>query len=668
MPRSSGRPSTTRRPATANDRGSGGGWPGTASASRSPSRSSSSIRPRSASCSSGPATGSVRSSAGSCTGWRGIAVAVGFATFRYHRIRFPDAWSYPGALLNTTATAFIDEVAFRGALLGLLLVAGVNPTHGQLHPGARLHAHDPAGRARPRPLPAPPDDGDRARRRLADGRHRRDRGRLPRPCHHALRLLPVHRSYRPDASRAPGSSRRSRSAADRPRAGGSSGPGSRPRGTADRGAGVAARRAVRPHPVLRLALSVLRLRGLRRGRGARAEGAGRVVPGGADGRARASRGRAGRSLRARPTGARDRLPRWRDAVAPAGRGRRRPARTQIRSRFGLAAGAEVTLEANPGPDERGDAAAPRGPRGSRDCRSAPSRCRTRGFADWVGVIGRPTSATPSRRRAPPGSARSASTFCTTRRTPRLADWIETLEAALALEPDHLSLYALTLDDPDAEGLTGPGGDHLPTTAGARRWRDDRSTGPGRGPRRRPVPPRRPPPRRRRLARLRDQQLGPSRPREPAQPRLLGAPAVRGGRSGRARLRRRRRDAGTRPVSRAISPHSRRPVGEHRRLPPGGAETIDAETAAAETVILGLRTDRGVPARGGPGTAAGRRLRLGARRRAARRHPRRPDRPDDPRPAALERAVLATDRLAPPTLCYRVLHERDRTTSGACRRP
>ena len=52
----------------------------------------------------------------------------------------------------------------------------------------------------------------------------------------------------------------------------------------------------------------------------------------------------------------------------------------------------------------------------------------------------------------------------------VVDWIETLDAALALEPDHLSLYALTLDDPDAEGLTGPGGDHLPTTAGARRWR------------------------------------------------------------------------------------------------------------------------------------------------------------------------------------------------------
>jgi len=61
-------------------------------------------------------------------GLLGVTVAVAFATYRYHRIRFPDAWSYPGALLNSTATAFIDEAAFRGALLGLLLVAGVNPT------------------------------------------------------------------------------------------------------------------------------------------------------------------------------------------------------------------------------------------------------------------------------------------------------------------------------------------------------------------------------------------------------------------------------------------------------------------------------------------------------------------------------------------------------------
>jgi membrane protease YdiL (CAAX protease family) len=61
-------------------------------------------------------------------GLLGVLVAVGIASYRYHRIRFPDAESYPGALLNSVATAFIDEAAFRGALFGLLLVSGANPT------------------------------------------------------------------------------------------------------------------------------------------------------------------------------------------------------------------------------------------------------------------------------------------------------------------------------------------------------------------------------------------------------------------------------------------------------------------------------------------------------------------------------------------------------------
>ena len=55
----------------------------------------------------------------------GVAQAVAFATFRYHRIRFPDTASYPGALLNSTATAFIDEVTFRGAIFGTLIVLGL---------------------------------------------------------------------------------------------------------------------------------------------------------------------------------------------------------------------------------------------------------------------------------------------------------------------------------------------------------------------------------------------------------------------------------------------------------------------------------------------------------------------------------------------------------------
>lgn len=64
---------------------------------------------------------------GTAFGLAGVAIAVVFARYRYHRIRLPDERLYPGALLNSTATAFIDEVAFRGALLGLLMAGGVDP-------------------------------------------------------------------------------------------------------------------------------------------------------------------------------------------------------------------------------------------------------------------------------------------------------------------------------------------------------------------------------------------------------------------------------------------------------------------------------------------------------------------------------------------------------------
>lgn len=65
-------------------------------------------------------------------GGLGIAQAAAFATVRYHRIRLPDTWSYPGALLNSTATALIDEVTFRGAIFGLLLSVGVEATSANL--------------------------------------------------------------------------------------------------------------------------------------------------------------------------------------------------------------------------------------------------------------------------------------------------------------------------------------------------------------------------------------------------------------------------------------------------------------------------------------------------------------------------------------------------------
>ena len=68
-------------------------------------------------------------------------------------------------------------------------------------------------------------------------------------------------------------------------------------------------------------------------------------------------------------------------------------------------------------------------------------------------------------RGPRASRRSASTCCTTSPGARCGRGRARSMPRLRLEPDHLSLYALTLDDPDAEGLTGPGGDHLPVRPG-----------------------------------------------------------------------------------------------------------------------------------------------------------------------------------------------------------
>ncbi|HXG26543.1 MAG TPA: coproporphyrinogen-III oxidase family protein, partial [Candidatus Binatia bacterium] len=142
----------------------------------------------------------------------------------------------------------------------------------------------------------------------------------------------------------------------------------------------------------------------------------------------------------------------------------------VRVRFGLADGAEVSLEINPGPDERGDAGAIRRAGVTRLSIGAqsfdPAELRTLG-----------------RRRAPADVAEAVRTakaagiasvsidllYDIPGQT--LASWSRSLDTALALEPDHLSLYALTLDDPDAEGLTGPTGDHVPLRAGARRWRE-----------------------------------------------------------------------------------------------------------------------------------------------------------------------------------------------------
>ena len=164
----------------------------------------------------------------------GTAIAMGVALYRYRRLRFPDVWSYPGALLNSVITAIIDEVAFRGAVLGALLLTGLDPTAANV-----IQAIVYALATR---LGAP------GRNRwllvmalgigLAGGwvtcGHGRDRGRVPRP-----RRSPGSRcSSRPatpaSSCRAAARSRRSRRSDGRRRAGTSSGRGSRRRGTGER--------------------------------------------------------------------------------------------------------------------------------------------------------------------------------------------------------------------------------------------------------------------------------------------------------------------------------------------------------------------------------------------------------------------------------------------------
>lgn len=168
-------------------------------------------------------------------------------------------------------------------------------------------------------------------------------------------------------------------------------------------------------------------------------------------------------------------------------------------------------------------------------------------------------------------------------------WRATLDATLALGVDHVSAYALTLDDPDAEGLTGPLGDHLPTRAGARRWRE---------------------------AAVREQDED----RAAAQYRLavdrLGAAGFRGyeisnwarpGHESRHNLAywRRLPHEAAGPGAHAFDGVVRRwnaarldayvasLSGADPSPPPGGSESISPAQAAAERAILGLRLDSGL---------------------------------------------------------------------------
>jgi hypothetical protein len=65
--------------------------------------------------------------AGLIYGGIGIAQAAAFAFLRYRHLRFPTVASYPVALINSVGTAFVDEAAFRGCVLGFLILVGVEP-------------------------------------------------------------------------------------------------------------------------------------------------------------------------------------------------------------------------------------------------------------------------------------------------------------------------------------------------------------------------------------------------------------------------------------------------------------------------------------------------------------------------------------------------------------
>ena len=59
-------------------------------------------------------------------GVTGSAIAVGIAYIRYRVVRVPQVLSYPAAVLNAVATAFVDEAVFRGIVLGFLVAIGTD--------------------------------------------------------------------------------------------------------------------------------------------------------------------------------------------------------------------------------------------------------------------------------------------------------------------------------------------------------------------------------------------------------------------------------------------------------------------------------------------------------------------------------------------------------------
>ena len=163
--------------------------------------------------------------------------------------------------------------------------------------------------------------------------------------------------------------------------------------------------------------------------------------------------------------------------------RSRSSSTGSRAGSALRRGAEVTLEANPGPDDRGDLAG--------FARAGVTRLSLGAQSLDAGGAPGARSAAPRRRRRRRGwrgprrpGIRAGEPGPPLRRAGPVAcdRWTATLEAALAPRAGpRLRATRSPSTIPDAEGLTGPEGDHLPTPPGARRWRERARGGPGRGP-------------------------------------------------------------------------------------------------------------------------------------------------------------------------------------------
>lgn len=261
----------------------------------------------------------------------------------------------------------------------------------------------------------------------------------------------------------------------------------------------------------------------------------------------------------------------------------------IDEQLGIAPEAEITLEANPGADEVGDLAG-FGAAGvnrlslgaqSLDDEKLRRLGRRHHATDVVAAVGAARTA---------GIASVSLDLLTDVPDQTLESWRTTLSAALALEPDHLSVYTLTLDDPDAEGLTGPDGDHLPVSRGARAWRSRASVGQSEE--------------RAAEMELLTDELAAAAGFERYEIANLARP---GHQSRHNRLYWRRRPylalgpgahasdgVLTRTWNAARLEGYLAALGEGR-LPPGGSETVDETTAVAERAILGLRLREGVGA-------------------------------------------------------------------------